>query len=1777
MFGLWGNEEEEQPDNVQEFDYAAQEMIAQAPDLDTGLAGLRDVYADYGFEDSKKAQELLEQRSTELRQRFNTHTQYNFDETIQNAPYSLSDVELDKDYKDDSSKNIALINKWEEENIRELEESTDTINIQNRSKYKRDIQKAASTMRREVFGADNYVVDGDTLKYEPSWGSVIGDTALSVGQGIVGGAAKLVGWDEVNDWFEEGIDPGFQENYPYWSAISSGAGTAVGAVASAAATMATTGTPIGAAGYLGVSGAGEAVEQYREAKETGATTGEALTAGGIEAASQAGQALVGGKIFGKVAGKVLGKTTSTLGAKVFPKIAESKLGTIALEASAEAITEGAGQVASNVAKDIGQGTDTPLLKGVGTAMVAGGVVAGVSSGVGEYAGAKRSLAETIEETEGAPPPPREGAREPTQPVDLSNPATVVTNEDGSSLVTEEGRLHIKKGETALEAHSDNFFISKETWDKLQALKEDPSKPNELGHTPDGAGLQLTTRNGSLYLESVQPFLSPDLTIDNNAAGSIQVEVPTTEGAPGDFHIGVSPVVTKKGMRSYKFDIAPSPVKEISTAGAAHISTLGKTVKESQYVKKVRERYKDNPEMLEMSGMAETNVGTGELIDIPWPQYMQTEKGANRLGFEKADERIDNESPVKLLSYLDSLKKADDQDAYLSERLVLRLESGINKAKANKDYANQKLYAALLNDARAMRDKIGTLAGRTLQVMGAKSAEADITEIETHLTVQAESELSGELRRPVTLEQLNEEAENASKNVAAIEKELAIDPVTKEMTDLDTQSDKADEEVRTGIDEKIKGHVDTLQEIKQRKKAVRTTDTAQAIESVTESYNKKIQKHTDDIQEIKNRKKAVRKQASDNIESVKQSIKEEKQKASDTIAEVEKDLQITKAQIEKAKTKKEKNDLLRRAASEERRIESLTKKLDTLGKTDISKIKAREKEKVAKAVKDLNDLARQRTKRIRDLREDHEKTKTKIITNQRENTAKAIKDLNDLARQRTKRIRELKEEKKTATSKTREKNEKRKAELNEVKKDAINRVRLNPEQQERYSRAKSEEQKLRDALARGEKKLKEKLDTFPPEQQERVRQLYKALENATPTDAVRINDEILQIRAKFSPPTKATVDSLWTYWRKNALSGVETALRNSTTVSNLVSSTASYALGDVYRGVRGKSPGVLTSTEYMKGIIDGFKKKGIPEALEILQGRRGGRLQLSDNGRARQQAVPLRTRATLAQNPLNPLLDIAEVMNRVLGATDAFIYHSAEGGQYRVAAAMLELKGENVTPAKIDQVLFGDRQKVIAEVKQRAAVLRSLNIDISKSEEDLMVREALEMRRSKTLREVSEKGGLENTFMNEPHPTVLGVMAKGISYAINNINIPYTSVHPGKFVLPFVPTAANIGDMWLAHTPLGIVRYAKMREKQSALIERNKAGAIEAAKKGKTFTPEIDTYELAAQEQLGRVILGTAAMGIVAAILAGQDKDKPLFKFYGRPSPEERPIWQAQGIPPFSLRIKDAIVTKEMLGPLALAFAFGDNIAKYFKSEVPLQWALPNTIFLSMGAISEMSFLPSVSNFFQALEGGGKVDDEPSSSTKARWLNFAGSSIAGFAQPLIPASGFLRNVYKWYDGDPQETFNNLAAKFANNIPWAREMVGAPTKINRFGEPIHLDITKRLPTGVFMSRVMEDPVSSWMQATGYDISPQGPTIKLNKGELGRFQSYRKEAGATYADTLDEVEARKVLEISGPKIKLYLEMLMNDPRYSTFTPERQEEIHKYVAKVRAQARDQVLIKNY
>lgn len=1822
---MWPFDDEDS--TTQDFNATAQEIINYAPDAEAGLGAMRDLYRDSEFTNSSVGQQLLESRSNEVRQKFGERTPFDFDKAINVAPIMLDDIQGEGDTPD--NQRIDQLNKWESQNVEAIGSIEDPIYVQNRSAYTRDVQKAAVSMRREIYGEDNY------------W---VSDWALRAGEGAVSGVSDLVGYHGIEDYFQERTKPEWDQTLGTAVAGTAGfAGTALGIG------LVTGGT--GTLGYLGASGLGQVRKQYDEAKDSGATNEEALGAAAIEGASQAIQLGTGEKILGGAVEKILGKNVvKALGTQVFPRIAKNV-----------AIGTGAGIVGSALsteATNVGEGLDKPILtKQTLFAGLAGGVVALGASAFGEYGAVRRektlkakvadkplisplneqiarekadsegpesggssgvgsassepdpidakarevveglqaryesgsngvfipkhpvdavleqidahdkeltnigrqivaekvsdnpnqtvlnqleakrkavrerlnvylranellspenvqveasnALKYAVEAVDGETPAPHEGSKIPARAVELDNPRILAEMADGTNLVTQDGLLHTQHRDGSYsEAHKNVFFVTPEVAAKLSGK-----------HSHDGVGVHLTVEGDKLFADS--QFLTPDLEVANSKTGTKKREViGSKEGTVGSVPIHVNEVTHTptegKSLRTFKYEIG-SPI--VSTAGAASIKMQPTGFRGrmqdvfGQQVRAYHQRLLDtlSPERAEQLGLSVTSYEEGpdgSRTAVQHPLNLYPTFSVAE-GFQQAKDFINTHGIHGTLDYLNNLDKPGKEDTYIVGEARRQLMEAQRKAENSGDY----------NGARDVDTLLAEVIFHEANIRGEQAAG-------TGAAAHIDAALAGEssVSRIRTTKRKEAEVELA--------RELGVPRIdTQELkADIEKHADNvaaAEAAMASPIDRKISDLDAKKNLLGEKRRADKTA---------------KIKEHKDEIKDFKNQEAKAK-------EEVLKRRLDQKNKIKATLDKLREEKRLADQKIKEAeRTKRKANtQLIREAERLEKAIAAAEESSNKIGTKNI---------KADPNVREYRMLAENRNRKIRELNK--ERKSTELTDEQKKIQAQ----IDDLQKNRTDYIKGS----------------------------------ANKEQRLRLSKSIQDKTKAEEKLSKVQQRFEDKMKEFPEEDQNKLKNLYSLLaKDKRPTHQIGINQTIFNLESKYTPLTPEGTDRIWNYWRKNVLSGTDTAVRNFLGNAGALISTpvAHLATGNV-----------TEAGLYVKGALAGLRRGGL-EGAEILAGNRRARLTLNA-GEKPEPVQGFRTTSgkPLAPfNPLNYLLDVTELMHRGLGAADAVFANSAKEGQAFMAAHMLEMRK---VPAErwqqsLDQALWRteDQKKIInSQIDDLVEGRKLAGISTSEREKNLLFYEGMEANRAGIINKISERHALTNTFMQDPNRSFFGMLARGLNKAATyEIPVGKYKIRPLKEELAFLNTAANIADYWLAHTPLGVGHALEIRRNQKASIAealemRTKASEISAQadafrQRGKTEkadqldaraktlldeaknAPNYHTLEM--REQLGRMMVGTSAMASLYSILKYfADDENPYVRFNGLAPTGERKKWQAEGRQEFSLQIGDTVIPKEVLGPLTLGFTFADNLVKASRTGQDLRVVGVNTAIMGMGALSQLSFLRSAGDFFQMLHGGDPVDEN--SKGWHRVTNNIGTSAASYLQPFIPASGFLRNIYKWYDGSPQETYNNFTAKLLNNIPFGTSVSGAQPRLNMFGEPIKIDFVERTPVNLMVSSIHDDPVIKWMGATGFNVTDQGPMLALNKGERQRFGAKRDAIGV-YKDTLDQQESYEVLQIAGPQIKAYLSNLVDNPAFAVANETRQRQINTVVNHIRARARFQVL----
>jgi len=1821
-------EEETQDESVAEFDAITSYIFEEAADPDEALGALRDIYSEFEFSDQGKANNLLEERSRLVREKFGIKNQFDYDSTLEYAPINFDDVIGEGDT--DQGRTVDQINKWEAENKKFISESSDPIYIQNKTRLLRDIEKVGVAQRRQIYGSDNYLVT---------------DQALRVAQGAVGPLASLAGADAVNDWFTENTDPDGATIFgnkvggddSYVSAISSGVGSLGGALGAGVLTGG-----VGATAYLAASGAGSVRQQYEDSREAGASVDEATDAALIESASQIGQTLVGGRIVGDTVARIGGKAVTQLGTRVFPRVA----GSAVLEGTTEAI----GQGVSNIATNTGQGTDLAFTEGMDKAFVGGFAAGGAVSGAGAFVEGRRAktaevgidtatvpvtdgeavitdinpeadplatealqaqeLNNVIEEQEMQTPPPYESVRAKSTMVELSEVDVVAEREDGTRIVDAGGNLHNDYNPQTNqyeEAYQDIVSVAPEVAAKLKEL--------EVSAAPDGTGFDLFVEDGSLYIRSEfipEDFATAETPITTDKTGMKKVKVASTPGIqPGQVDVQANPLSIKDGAVQAKFRIGSAPVKT-TAGGAAGADFINRGRKESAWAKKFRNTLTpEQAEAFELSITSFEDLGKGEIKEVQIPLHTRIPNINKEQGIE-ARRFLSEKGYVGALAYFDNLgDSASVQDNANAAVLLGELKRAQEQAANEGNYELEDAYTPLVAAAAKANTKLKEIAGGSLQLatnqaqiaLGGIPLEVveTVSKFKRKARKDAEVEAAKELGvKEVPLGKLKRDARVADEQVAAIEAEIG-DPVEIAKADIDAKiAEVKENSFKKEVTEPIKKYEEDIQELKNREEAAKLdvnnqlSEAGKAVKEQIAATEEALAKVEAEVTEVSN----------ETLEPTKQQVVKKR-----AIAEKIKDLTKQKEKIEKALADEKDTyfgSKVKPEVAEKRKAKANQVIADLNGRLEDATAKQAEIDsEIEERTSQTRKPTSEATKKMNALR-----SKLTDLNNQFKSTEKLdpkksakVQELRSLTAERKRAIRHLKKQKTPTLSEAEQKKianlEAKKAEIDTAEKEGRIKVSIEPEVKARLDIAKQTQLKVKKHLTAVEQKRQKNLEKFTAEDQETLKQLYGAKEGATtPTEQMELDAAIVKLRSKIEPITPDAVDSLYQYWRGNILSGAETLLRNLGSFLSIAGSTASYAATDAQRLVKGERTKVA---EFAKGALKGFKDSITSDALEILMGNRYGKLAMDPSENINREVaklkwMPISKVANIpVPNPLLPLLSIVETSRRLMSTIDTVASTTARNGHARVAALMAAEKGLSKTEqiAAVEDAMFetaDKREKVRIAIEERVKALDSVGIKTTPRQQRIMFNEAMELNRSEKLQAIGDAGGKRATYMNTPDG-MLGGIAKALNIATGyTMEIGGKKIQPFRQLMPFVNTAANIGNEMMTYSPIGFVDAGKSamkskKAKQKALLDAIKESETNV-EKGLAALPQeemdarvdaADLYQTEMTEFFGRAMVGSAFMVGMAGVLAAfEDDEKPWIKFNGQMPPGEARAWQAQNRKPFSLEIGGTVITKDLLGPLTFGLAAADIINKARKSnqnEARTAFILSTAM---VGILSNLSFLKNAGELFSAFNGSEPIDDLFNKSEKS-WMatgNVVKGAGASYAQGLIPASGFLRNLYKWTDGASTETYNNFQAKLLSNIPFGKEVTGAEDRLNEFGEPIKGTPWQRNPLGIFVTTLNDSPINSWKVETGYTTTQQAPIIKLNKGEVEDFGVLRgRRLGDEYRDLMNEEESARVLKVSGPQIKQYLSQISKLPSFQVYNEDNQKEINKEIARIRAEAREVVL----
>lgn len=684
----------------------------------------------------------------------------------------------------------------------------------------------------------------------------------------------------------------------------------------------------------------------------------------------------------------------------------------------------------------------------------------------------------------------------------------------------------------------------------------------------------------------------------------------------------------------------------------------------------------------------------------------------------------------------------------------------------------------------------------------------------------------------------------------------------------------------------------------------------------------------------------------------------------------------------------------------------------------------------------------------------------------------------------------------------------------------------------------------------EKIKQEKLSDLTPETRTNLVDMYELLGSLDGemklTYAQKVFDEEARLGIKDIDPDR--FEQIYNFYRSNLLSGPSTQLRN------LVGNTSKF-VSDIV--------GLIGTGEFkMAGVyLDawvGESGTSLKEAKEIVKGHRAGRYKFDQKATDSKGNV----RAISSSAPLtNPFTAIQNAMYRLLTAQDAVFYRNSNSAMANLAEYVAS-KNLPVAERKayIEKALGYDQQGDIrSQVEKEAKLLRDAGMEVNQDQIDLDVAYRTEKLRSEKTRETADKFGDRSVFVNDP-TGLMGAFYSSLDNLSEKISVPIggTEVKPMKFLLPFTRVAANVTSHIMEFTPVGVFKGLVNNPDAPANTINHALGDIDA------------------KMVLGRGLVGTSFMaGFFAFAHAFKDDDDPYIQFFGYPPKGKYKEWQAKGIDPFSMKIGDNIIPLQGTSLAVIPAIIGGGMEQ-LKAGASITDVIKSASMASVGAVSTMSFLKPAGELFDYLMGSKdavnlEAGKSASGSTEKRRSNFLKSQVDTVASGFIPASGFLNNLGRWTNESPVESYNNLAAKVFGEMPFTKAagITDKEPQLNIFGEPITKSLTQRMSAGLAPHTIKTDPVLLWMQETGFDIPDQGPIVSLTrKVEKENFGESQKNITG-YSGIMDEAQSRRVLQISGPRIKDFLDSIRKDPNFQVKGEKAQKFIDTKVNEIRAEAK--------
>jgi hypothetical protein len=300
-------------------------------------------------------------------------------------------------------------------------------------------------------------------------------------------------------------------------------------------------------------------------------------------------------------------------------------------------------------------------------------------------------------------------------------------------------------------------------------------------------------------------------------------------------------------------------------------------------------------------------------------------------------------------------------------------------------------------------------------------------------------------------------------------------------------------------------------------------------------------------------------------------------------------------------------------------------------------------------------------------------------------------------------------------------------------------------------------------------------------------------------------------------------------------------------------------------------------------------------------------------------------------------------------------------------------------------------------------------------------------------------------------------------AARAVNQLAADVPPVRFIVPFTNIIANVVNEGLNWFP-------------ATGIARSVWGHWQGRLEGQEITNMEDLYDQHARAALGTVLVA----GLYAAVAGAMDDDDPWIDItsLGPKDAGQRAQLRMRGWIPRSIKIGDTWYNYQQT-PMAIPLAWLGNwfdATRYNKLETrDLSTRLAYAVANTGQVILSSSFLDGLASFL-----GGLKRDDPKGAQRM---------MEGFARSAtsVVVPNALRQVDRMFDPTVYDA-PTMTAALVNSVPFARR-TGQPA-LNVWGEPVQISQTE-----TFISQVAEDPVLNVLARRNLWISTPTAQIKVD----------------------------------------------------------------------------------